>query len=47
MSITTCILWCILSFAIGEAVGILIMCLCFVAKEADKHIEESGDNNAD
>ena len=34
----------ILIFIAGGMFGILVMCLMFAAKEADKHIEELNNN---
>lgn len=40
------ILYCMVSFVFGGLFGMMIMALCFIAKEADRHLEthNQGDN---
>ncbi|WP_429885350.1 DUF3789 domain-containing protein [Geoalkalibacter halelectricus] len=29
-------LWCVAAFVFGALFGVVVMCLCFIAKEADR-----------
>jgi hypothetical protein len=38
-------LWFLAGFLLGGVIGIMVMCLCFIAKQADREIERSAHAN--